>query len=315
MPTQPSIGARIAPYSLFIILIVEYLVFAAFRPDLFFSGNAINIILSSQAPLMIVTLAVTLTLIVGEFDMTIGTNFIFANVLVAALTANLHLPLALAVLIALAASTLVGLINALLVVHLGINSFIATLGISTLLVGITFWAAGSTIISSIPPELKLFAASRFLGLPMTVYYAFIVALILWFVYRFRPAGRQLYFIGSNEQVARLAGVRTKRLKTGAFVFSGFIIGFAGLLQAGTVGSADPTAGMSFTLPAFAAAFLGTTAIQVGKFNIWGAVVGSLLLFTGITGLSLLGFTGWVQDLFNGFALTIALVASRLTRKG
>ncbi|WP_100812293.1 ABC transporter permease [Microbacterium sp. BR1] len=309
------IWAKLSPYMLIFVLIAEYAVFAVFRPDLFLSPSALNIILSSQAPLLIATLALTLPLVVGEFDMTVGTNLIFSSVLVAALTTNLGWPVAAAVVLAMLGAGLVGVINAVLVVRLKINSFIATLAMSTLLAGISLWAAGSTIISRVPEELRVFAATRVLGLPLTVGYALIIAVALWFFYRYRPAGRHLYFIGSNEEVARLAGVKTARLKSMAFISSSLIVGFAGLLLAGTIGSADPTAGASFTLPAFAAVFLGATAINVGRFNVWGTVVGSLLLFTGITGLALLGFTGWVQDVFNGLALLIALIASRFVWRG
>jgi ribose transport system permease protein len=104
------------------------------------------------------------------------------------------------------------------------------------------------------------------------------------------------------------------LRSLAFVASAGIVGFAGLLQAGSLGSADPSAGPSFLLPAFAAAFLGATAVHVGRYNVWGTVIASYLLITGVTGLAVLGLSGWVQDAFNGTALLVAITAARLARR-
>lgn len=314
-PRRTSIGGRVVPYTLLGVLVIEYLIFVAIDPGLFLTSSALTTILSSQAPLLIATLGLTVTLIVKEFDLSVGANLVFVDVLVAALAVNYGVPIVLAVVLAFGAGLVVGAVNALLVVYVGIDSFIATLGMSTLLTGISLWAAGSTIISDVPAGLTAAAASQLFGVPAVVYYAFGLAVVLWFVLTHLPIGRYLYFVGANEEVARLAGLRSKRIKAGAFVASAAVVGFAGVMQAGTVGSADPTAGGTFMLPAFAAAFLGATAVRVGKFNVWGTMIASYLLFTGITGLALLGHTGWVQDAFNGLALLIAVIAARFARRG
>lgn len=309
-----SLGQRLTPYTLLAVLVAEYLIFVAIKPATFVSVDALTTILSSQAPLLIATLGLTLTLIVKEFDLTVGANLVFVDVLVAALAVNQGMPLLPAVVIAVILGTVVGAVNAVLVVGLGIDSFIATLGMSTLLTGISLWAAGSTIISNVPSALISVAGTQLLGIPLVVFYAFGLAVLLWYVYSHLPVGRYLYFVGANPEVARLAGIRSARIKSGAFVSSAVIVSLAGVMQAGTVGSADPTAGPSFLLPAFAAAFLGATAVRVGKFNVWGTMIASYLLFTGITGLALLGQTGWVQDAFNGLALLIAVIAARFARR-
>lgn len=311
---RTTLAQRVIPYTLLGVLILEYLIFVAIRPETFVSVDALTTILSSQAPLLIATLGLTLTLIVKEFDLTVGANLVFVDVLVAALAVNQGVPLLPAVVIAVLLGTFVGVVNAALVVWLGIDSFIATLGMSTLLTGISLWAAGSTIISDVPAALVTVAGTQLAGIPLVVFYAFGLAVVLWYVYNHLPVGRYLYFVGANQEVARLAGIRASRIKAGAFVSSAFIVSLAGIMQAGTVGSADPTAGPSFLLPAFAAAFLGATAVRVGKFNVWGTMIASYLLFTGITGLALLGQTGWVQDAFNGIALLIAVIAARFARR-
>ncbi len=308
------LASLLSPYSLVGVLIVVVLIFSLLVPDTFLTSDTLGVILSSQAPLLIATLALTLTLVVNEFDLTVGVVLVFTDVFVAALAVNYHFPLALAAATAIVAGTAIGGVNALLVVQLGINSFVATLGMATLMTGVTLAVGGSTIIADIPQPLIAVAGTQVFGLPLVAYYAIAIAIILWYLYERTPLGRYLYFTGADAETARLLGIPTKRIKTLAFIGSAFLISFAGFMEAGTVGSADPTAGPTFLLPAFAAAFLGATAIKVGRFNVWGTLIASYLLFTGVTGLALLGLTGWVQDAFNGVALLAAIVGAQLTSR-
>ena len=317
-PARPGwlhyVGQFSARYTLLLVLIAEYGVFCAIKPKSFTSLPILQTILSGQTPLLVATLALTLTLVINEFDLSLGANLVMADVLMAALPGKTGLPTAAVVPIVLGVSVLVGVVNAVLVVGLEINSFIATLGVSTALTGLAEYLSGSTILSNISPGLQKFAGADWLGFPLAFWYLVLIVLLLWVLYEYTPVGRYLYFIGSNRDAATFSGIPTSAYRTFAFVGSALLIGFAGLLQAGTLGSADPSAGPSFLLPAFAAGFLGATAVKVGRFNAWGTVIAAYLLVTGITGLATLGLSGWVQDAFDGGALLVALVTARLTRK-
>ncbi len=313
-PTWLSLLRRVAPWSLLLVLIAEYGVFSAIQPRTFLTTDAITTILSSQAPLLMATLALTLTLTINEFDLTVGANLVFAEVIVAVLTVKFAVPLAIAAAIALVGAIAVGALAAYLVVGLGIRSFVATLAISTLLSGISLYATDSTFVPGVPHALAVVASSSVFGISLTVYYAFGLAVALWYVYEYTPLGRRMRFIGANVEVSRLSGVSTRRIRVGAFLISAALIGFAGLMEAGTIGSANPSGAPNYLLPAFAAAFLGATAVRVGRFNVWGTMIASYLLFTGITGLALLGLTGWVEDVFNGAALLAAVIAARLLNR-
>jgi ribose transport system permease protein len=303
-----------ARYTLLLVLLAEYAVFCALKPAAFTSVPIVQTILSGQTPLLVATLALTLTLVINEFDLSLGANLVMACVMMAALPARTGLPTVTVIPIVLAASALVGLINAVLVIGLEINSFIATLGVGTSLTGLAAYLSGSTILSNVSPGLQRFAGTEWLGFPLAFWYMVLIVLLLWVLYDYTPVGRYLYFIGSNREAATFSGIPTSAYRTFAFVASALLIGFAGLLQAGTLGSSDPSAGPSFLLPAFAAGFLGATAVKVGRFNAWGTVIAAYLLITGITGLATLGLSGWVQDAFYGGALLVALVTARLTRK-
>lgn len=155
---------------------------------------------------------------------------------------------------------------------------------------------------------------RLLGVPLVFYYGLIIAAVMWYVFEFTPLGRRLLVVGRGRNVARLSGVNVGRIRLGALVASALISGLAGVFYAGTSGAADPTSGPQLLLPAFAAAFLGATTIMPGRFNPWGAVTAVYFLVTGITGLQLLGVRGFVQQLFYGGALVLAVVLSQIARR-
>ena len=121
-------------------------------------------------------------------------------------------------------------------------------------------------------------------------------------------------MGRGTNVARLSGIRVGRVRWGCFVAAGIIAAAAGVLYTGTAGASDPTSGQTFLLPAFAAAFLGSTAITPGRFNPWGTFIAVYFLVTGITGLAILGVQTWVQNVFYGGALVVAVSASQIVKK-
>ena len=158
---------------------------------------------------------------------------------------------------------------------LGIDSLIVTLGTSTFISGVILWISDSQTISGVSIDLiDWVVVKQLFGIPLAFYYGIALGLVMFYVFEFMPVGRRLLFVGRGRSVARLSGIRVVRLRWGAFVVSGVISAFAGVLYAGTLGSADPTSSLSFLLPAFAAAFLGATTIQPGRFNPIGSIARS-----------------------------------------
>jgi ribose transport system permease protein len=149
--------------------------------------------------------------------------------------------------------------------------------------------------------------------PLEFYYAVALAALVWYLLEYTALGRRILFVGRGREVARLSGINTDRIRIACLVASGFFGALAGVLYAGTQGAADPVSGATYQLPAFAAAFLGSTCITPGRFNPWGATVAVYFLVTGITGLVFLGFSSFIQDMFYGGALIIAVTLSQLVR--
>ncbi|HVA22885.1 MAG TPA: ABC transporter permease, partial [Chloroflexota bacterium] len=235
--------------------------------------------------------------------------------LTAILNVNLHLPVGIAVCVALLVGAGIGLFNGLLTTLLGINSFIVTLGSGTFANGVVLWISNSDTISGVSTGLvKSVVEYRLFGIPLEFYYGLALCGFIWYLFEYTRAGRLLLFVGRGRSVARLSGIRVERVRVMALVGAGLISAAAGVLYLGTTGAADPTSGTQLLLPAFAAAFLGATVIRPGRFNPIGTLVAVYFLVTGITGLQMLGVQSYVQDLFYGGALVLAVSLSQLARR-
>jgi ribose transport system permease protein len=291
------------------LLVLTFVVFGILKPDLFLTWTNVRLTIGAQATTLLLAIAATVTLRAGDFDLSVAGVMIFSAALVGVLyKGGVSAPLA--CVIALACGTVIGLVNSLFVVLVGLDSLIVSLGMFTLLGGITTYLSGSNLVSTIPTGLQDFANHRILQLPLTVWIGWVLAAVLWGIFEYTPLGRYLLFIGGNRAAGTLAGLRVNRLRLLSFVSGSFIASVAGLLLAGSLGSVDPSSSSSYLLAPVTAAFLGTTCIQLGRFNIVGTLVGLYLLAFGITGLQLLGYQGWVTNVFNGAALILALAFAR-----
>jgi ribose transport system permease protein len=183
---------------------------------------------------------------------------------------------------------------------------------SALLDGLAIKITNSSTIPGLPDSLVQLSASKFLGLQMVFWYGLIATVLLWYVLHQTPLGQRIYFTGASRDVARLSGVRVDRIRAGSLVTSAVVAGIAGILYAGSFGSADPFSGRDFLLPAFAAAFLGATTFTPGRFNAWGTFFSIYLVITGVVGLSLVtNQVGWISFAFNGGVLIAAVSLQRL----
>ncbi len=301
-------GAR---FGLVIALLVILAVFSAIKPSTYFTSLNFETIATNQAPTLLLALAVLLPLIAGEFDLSVASNFGFCQLLVAGLIIKSGLGWGLAVIVTLGVGALIGLINGILIAVVRINSFIATLGMATILDGVTTQYSGGEIIQGNFPHafLKIGSIQILGSLSIFVVYALVVSLILWIGLSYLPSGRHLYATGGARNAAQLLGLRTRYLIVGAFVLCGVIAAITGIVTASQLTSGQPSLGASYLLPAYAGAFLGATTVNPGQFNIWGTVIGAFLLGAGVTGLQQIGIASYVQDYFNGGALLIAVAAS------
>ena len=305
-------------YALILAWAVVIIFFSIVGPSSFLQWPTFSsIIFGSQGVLLMLTLGLIIPLTSGDFDVSIANVLIFSGMLLMVLNRTAgaaEWPLLLVIPICLAMGLLVGLLNAFFIVVFRIHSLIVTLGTASMLQGLTFWISSSQTLAGVDNTLiEWVIVKRLFSIPLAFYYAMALGLVIWYVFEYTAAGRRLMFVGRGREVARLTGIRVGRVRAISLMASGTIAALAGIISVGTTGAADPLSGNLLLLPAFAAAFLGATSIVPGRFNPLGSILAVFFLVTGITGLNFLGADTFVQNLFNGAALVLAVALSQLVR--
>jgi len=283
------------------------LIYALWIPRTFLTITTVQSVAGEQAITGIVALGLIFALAAGAFDLSFATLLTMASVLSGSMMVDWHLPSGLAILLTLAAGLAVGVVNGLLVTKVGISSIVATLGMSSLIQAVIDRVTnGGQFITGFPSSFTDLASPKPLGIPILAIYLLALALIAWYLLEHAPFGRRLQATGAGPEAARLAGINTDRMVFSGLVASSLAATIGGILITSQIGSVSPTIGSGYLLPVFAAVFLGTTQIKVGRFNVWGTIVAIYLLATGVKGLQLGGGEGWITDAFNGAALLLAV---------
>ncbi|MWV48166.1 ABC transporter permease [Rathayibacter sp. VKM Ac-2803] len=316
-PSRPRFAwAHTERYALLGAWGVIVIAFSIALPDTYFTLGNLQNVFGSQSVLLILALGFLFPLTAGEFDLSGASTMSLSAMTVAVLNAQMGLPLGVSLLAAVAVGITVGLVNGLLTVAFRIDSFIVTLGTSTLMIGLIQWMSNASSVTGVDSALVQATVGwrGVLGLPLAFVYGLAATLIVLVVLTSTPVGRRLLFVGMGRQVAELSGLNVRRLRVGAFVGAGLTASVAGIVYAGTLGGADPSSGQSFLLPAFAACYLGATAILPGRFNAIGTFIAVYFLFSGVVGLQMLGAQNFVQQLFYGGALIVAVAVSQTIRR-
>jgi ribose transport system permease protein len=270
--------------------------------------------MNQNAILLVVALGLLIPLSAGVFDLSIAGTVSASAVTVSWLLIEPQWPIPFAIAAALAVGLIVGTINGLLVVKIHIDSFIATLGMGSILSAYAVWRSNNRSLLGFPDEFKNLATPWFWGLNKTVLVGLTLAIILWFVLEHTALGRYLFATGGAREAARLAGVQTDRYLWGSLITSATFAALAGVLLASQFGSSQAQSGAPYLLPAFAAAFLGSTQFK-RRFNVWGAVLAVFVLQSGVKGLQLAGVSStWVESLFFGVALIVAVGLSAFRKR-
>ena len=288
------------------LFVLLFAVFALAEPATFLTMQTWQVLLDSQAISGLVAIGLIVPLSAGVVDLAVGSEAGFGGIVVAWLLADHGVPVPLAIALSLIAGAIVGVFVAALITRVRIPSLIATLAVSSVLVAMIDWISGSQQILSLGSSFQRIATDELLGLTYPVYILAVVALVVWYFLERTALGRRVRATGGNVEAARLAGVRTGRMILLATVTCGVISALAGVLASSELATGDPTISQSYLLPAFAAAFLGSTQFSGGRFNVAGTLVAVVVLAVGVKGLQLAGAPIWLPDLFNGLALLAAV---------
>jgi ribose transport system permease protein len=299
---------RLLPvYGLVVLTVALILLFSILLPGTFPTLLNLRSIISDKAIILILSLGVMIPMSAGRIDLTVGYGIVLWHILAISLQTKFGFSWPMAVLTVLLLGAIMGMLNGLLVEVAKIDSFIATLGTGTVLYALALWhSGGRQIVGALPDHFYALNTTMVMGLPITGYYVIVLAVVMWFVYEYTPLGRYLYAIGASPKAAALNGIPVRKYVMASFIASGLLTALAGVLLAAKLRIGQASVGLEFLLPALVGAFLGSTTIKPGRVNVWGTVIGIIILAVGISGIQQFGGSFWVEPMFNGLTLLIAI---------
>lgn len=294
-------------YGLVILTGLLLILFSLLLPNTFPTMLNLRAIISDKAIIALLSLGAMIPMAAGRIDLTVGYGIVLWHILAISLQTIYGLPWPFAVFIVLSLGVFTGFLNGWLVEVAKIDSFIATLGTGTVLYALALWHTGGRQMVGVLPDGFLALNGTFIfGLPITGFYLLGITVLMWIVLEYTPVGRYLYAIGANQKAAQLNGIPTRKFVVGAFMSSGFLTALAGIILASKLRIGQASVGLEFLLPALVGAFLGSTTIKPGRVNVWGTIIGVAILAIGISGIQQFGGSFWVEPLFNGVTLLIAI---------
>jgi len=308
---------RLVPvYGLVILMFGLIILFSILLPDTFPTKLNVRAIVSDKSIIALLSLAAMVPMVAGRIDLTVGYGIVLWHILAISLQTLYGVPWPIACLIVLALGALTGVLNGFLVEVARIDAFIATLGTGTVLYALALWhTGGRQVVGMLPQGFYAVNGTFVFGLPITGFYVLAITVTLWLILEYTPIGRYLYAIGANPKAAELNGIPTRKFVVGAFVTSGTLTALAGIILASKLRIGQASVGLEFLLPALVGAFLGSTTIKPGRVNVWGTIVGVVILAVGISGIQQFGGSFWVEPMFNGLTLLIAIgIAGYAQRK-
>jgi ribose transport system permease protein len=305
----------LSAYGTILALILMIAVFTAFQPDTFATFNNFKNIFNDMAISAIIAAGLTVPLVGGDFDLSIGYVASFSGLLVVGLLSNNQWPIPLTIVAVVGIGAFIGIVNGMIVSKIGVNAFIATLGTGTMVVGLNYAYSGG-----IPLQLKHalsftdISIGRIWGVPHLVIVMAVVLVLLWLLLNRTVQGQHIKAIGFSAENARRAGIAVDRSRIVAFAIAGACAAIAGVLMASNLGSGQVAAGDGFMLTSFAAAFLGSAALREGQFHILGTFIGVLTVAVGNNGLAMIGAPIFTQYLFSGSLLVVAVALGGIGRR-
>lgn len=307
------LSARLASYGTLIGLLGLIVLFAVLKPQVFFTPLNFTNILEQLAILAMIAAVQTVVMVVGDFDLSVGSLASLTGVITAQMLVGGVDPV-LAVTLGLVAGLVGGAINGFLVAFLGLSAFIATLATMTSFSGLALLLSNGTTIFGLPESFVWLGQGRVGPIPVPVIIAVVLALIVWFVLSKTVIGRSWYAVGGNAEAARLSGVKTRYVRFTAFLVSGLGSALAGIVLTARLASAHPSAADPFMLSSIAAVFLGITLSRAGQPTIGGTAVGLGIVGVLSNGLNIMQVNSYVQQILTGLIIVLAVSLSRLSAK-
>lgn len=300
-------------YGVFFILVIEFLIFSLASKSFLTLGNILSV--GRQMSFTgIAAIDMTLVMLTGGIDISVGSMLAMAGVLCAKLSADVGLPLWIAVVITLLIGALFGLINGAAVTRLHIPALIATLATQTILKGIAYLLTNAVPVKNLSATYKFLGQGYIFGvIPVPLIITVALYVLAWWYLDKTYLGRRVYLSGGNEEAARLSGINTKWTITGTYVFSGVFAAIAGVLMAARLGSGQPSVGSGFEMDVITATVLGGISVNGGKGKVVNVFVGACIMGVLANGMTMLNINQYLQWIINGLVLLFAVTMSNLRK--
>lgn len=300
-------------YGVFFILVIEFLIFSLASKSFLTLGNILSV--GRQMSFTgIAAIGMTLVMLTGGIDISVGSMLAMAGVLCAKLSADVGLPLWIAVVITLLIGALFGLINGAAVTRLHIPALIATLATQTILKGIAYLLTNAVPVKNLSSTYKFLGQGYIFGvIPVPLIITVALYVLAWWYLDKTYLGRRVYLSGGNEEAARLSGINTKWTITGTYVFSGVFAAIAGVLMAARLGSGQPSVGSGFEMDVITATVLGGISVNGGKGKVVNVFVGACIMGVLANGMTMLNINQYLQWIINGLVLLFAVTMSNLRK--
>lgn len=300
-------------YGVFFILVIEFLIFSLASKSFLTLGNILSV--GRQMSFTgIAAIGMTLVMLTGGIDISVGSMLAMAGVLCAKLSADVGLPLWIAVVITLLIGALFGLINGAAVTRLHIPALIATLATQTILKGIAYLLTNAVPVKNLSATYKFLGQGYIFGvIPVPLIITVALYVLAWWYLDKTYLGRRVYLSGGNEEAPRLSGINTKWTITGTYVFSGVFAAIAGVLMAARLGSGQPSVGSGFEMDVITATVLGGISVNGGKGKVVNVFVGACIMGVLANGMTMLNINQYLQWIINGLVLLFAVTMSNLRK--
>ena len=311
-----------------IIVTIAAVLFFSLTLENFMNFNNITNVFRSVSIVALIALAITMSLTIDGFDLSVGATAGFASVIAAKIMVIWEMSPAVAIVVPLLVGILIGCINAFLIIKIGISDMLTTLSMMFVLTGISItFQNGSAIYNYMPlpnnggiapgtmhKAFLFIGQGKVLGIPFPVILMLIVVTLVHIFLKYTKYGRYLYMTGGNEEAAKLSGIPTNKYKLIAYIISGFIAALGGLVLCARLGSGEVNAGAPYLMDAVAAAFIGFSVLGIGKPNAFGTLLGALLMGILLNGLIMMDFPYYSQDIVKGIVLILGLGLTYYKRK-
>jgi len=294
-----------------VVLVV--VLFLTWRSPYFLTTGNLVVVGRLAALSLIIAVGMTFVILAAGIDLSVGSTVALTSIITGEAMVTLGLNPVLAVVLALAGGVAVGLVNGLIVASTAIPSFVVTLGMLAAARGLALGITKGQTLSGLPAGFLVLGQGSIAGVPIPVWIAVLAALVAHVVLTRTRFGRNVYFIGSNEQAAVLSGIRVFRTKVAIFAIAGGLAGLEGVIETARLSVGQPSAGNGYELVAIGAVVIGGTSLFGGEGSILGTVLGTTLLALIQNGLILLGISAYWQQVFSG-VIIVAAVALNMWRQ-